>query len=164
MWHGNDAKTLTDKIAVALLYYGLLRSKEVLILKYKDVKLNIMDDVEVDFPYRTKRTAKVFSFKVPKFLKPTFSNYMTQFKQDENTLEQRFLKNWSGCKDGFRRTQNYGANKVALLAKKVAEFLGKTGPYTSHSFRRSTATILAEAGISVVRLVHPGRWKSVVTA
>ena len=60
-----------------------------------------------------------------------------------------------------------GINKIAALSKAVAVFPEKDlvkGNYTAHSFRRSAATALAEAGISVVALYHTGMWRSLKTA
>ena len=120
-------------------------------------------DIEVDFPYATKRSARGFSFKVPGWLKPSFVKYIGQFPlQREETT--RFLKNWTRSKDGRGRKQNDGINKISALLKAIAKWLGKSGSFTAHSFRRSAATSLAEVGISVVGLCHAGRWASLKTA
>ena len=51
------------------------------------------------------------------------------------------------------------------MAKELAARLGKDPKnYTAKSFRRSAATQLAEAGISVVGLQMAGNWKSTTTA
>ena len=57
-----------------------------------------------------------------------------------------------------------GINSIAGLSKLVATYLGKKGSFTGHSFRRSGATALAEAGISVVGLCHAGGWSSLKVA
>ena len=117
--------------------------------------------IEVNFPYKTKRSAKDFWYKIPVWLKPSFKKYFDQLHS--NSPDSRFLKNWSGGKNGCRK-QNYGINKIGGLAKSIALWLGITGNFTAHSFRRSAATSLAEAGISVVSLCHAGRWSSLKTA
>ena len=88
---------------------------------------------------------------------------MSQFPED-GTDGTEFLKNWSNSKDGRGRKQNLGLNKLNGFSKVAAKLLGKEGNFTTHSFRRSGATALAESGISVVGLCNSGRWKSLVTA
>ena len=162
-YNDNDPRELVNKISVCLAYYGLLRLEEVISLQKKDIVLDLTDDIEVNYPYSTKRSVKGFSFKVPGWLKPTFALYTSQFP-DNASPNDRFLKNWSKKKDGKGRIQNWGQHNLAKNAKAIATWLQKEGNYTAHSFRRSGATALAESGISVVGLCHAGRWKSLVTA
>ena len=54
----------------------------------------------------------------------------------------------------------YTNNNVAT----IAELLGLNGSYTSHSFRRSMASALAEVGVSEETLMRAGRWKSETAA
>ena len=57
----SNPKDLANKISVSLAYYGLLRLEEVITLKKKDIVLDLTDDIEVNYPYSTKRSAKGFS-------------------------------------------------------------------------------------------------------
>ena len=126
--------------------------------------MKVSDDcVDVTYPYATKRTARGFSYKIPSFLIKTFQLYMSQFPDDSDP-SSRFLKNWSKSKNGKGRIQNYGPNKLSALPKSIQKFLGKEGHYTPHTFRRSGATALAEAGISIVALCHAGHWSNLKTA
>ena len=164
----SDPKQLVSKVAVALLYYGLLRRCESLQIQLMDIEMGLTDDIDVNFPYKTKRSARGFSFKVPEWLKPTFRKYVAQFPENPHTEGKptRFLRNWTNSKDGLGRKQNMGCNRISLLAKEIAVYLGKpdVSKFTAHSFRRSGGTALAEAGISVVGLCHAGRWASLKTA
>ena len=73
----------------------------------------------------------------------------------------RFLQNWSPKKNGKGRIQNFGESGISDTVKKCAEWLGKSPKnFSAHSFRRFSATALANSGISVVGLTHAGRWKS----
>ena len=119
-------KDVVNKIAILLAYYGLLRLEEVIGIQKKDVRLDITTDVEVDYPYGTKRSAEGFSFKVPGLFKPLFQLYMNQFPLEADP-SSRFLKNWSKAKDGRGRLQNWGQNNLALQAKQIAVWLGKEG-------------------------------------
>ena len=78
---------------------------------------------------------------------------MNQYPEDVADGTE-FLKNWSDSKYGRGRKQNLGLNKLNGCSKVAAKLLGKEGSFTTHSFRRSGATALAESG----------RWKSLVTA
>ena len=80
---------------------------------------------------------------------------------------ERFLRTWIKSKDGKGRIQPMVCNKVRMLAKDVVVWLYgdiANKSYTTYSFRRSAATALAEAGISVVALCLAKRWGSLVTA
>ena len=62
-------------------------------------------------------------------------------------------------KDGIRR-ENQGKNQEKRL-RFVERKLGyPEGSLTSHSFRRSGATKLADSGISLINLKKAGRWRS----
>jgi hypothetical protein len=54
-----------------------------------------------------------------------------------------------------------GINSISQIGQKVAYFLGLNNPeaYTSHSFRRTGSTLLANEGISLFNLKRFGRWK-----
>ena len=68
----NKPEELKEKIVMALLYYGLLRSSEVLQLNFNDINLNLTENIEVNFPYLSKRSTRRFSFTIPSWLKPSF--------------------------------------------------------------------------------------------
>lgn len=92
----DDPKQLVDKIATSLKYYGILRRGESICLQLKDIQVDESEDIEIDYPYATKRSARGFS---PDWLKPSFVKYIAQFPlQSEETTS--FLKNWTWSKDG----------------------------------------------------------------
>ena len=168
MYDENKPSELQDKVTVSLLYCGLLRRAEVLQVEIKDVDYVLTESIEVNFPHPTKRSARGFSFTIPAWLKPTFIKYSSQIAEEQKP-ESRFLKNFSGGRGGKGRIQNMGTKMVGKLAKNVAVWVhgeekAKKLRLTTHSFRRSAATSLAEYGISIVALCHAGRWASVVTA
>ena len=123
----------------------------------------MIDDIEVNFPYPTKRSTRGYSSKVPPWLKPTFELYKSQLP-DKSPDDTIFLKNWTRCKDGKGRKLNMGIHSIGEISKLVAAYLGKKGTYPGHSLQRSCATILAETGISIVSICHAGGWSSVKTA
>lgn len=73
-----------------------------------------------------------------------------------------FLKYCSGkCVN-----QPVGKNTFAKIPALIAEFLKLKNPetYTGHSFRRTSATFLADTGIDVLGLKRHGGWKSTTVA
>lgn len=67
-------------------------------------------------------------------------------------------------KDGKPCVQAVGVNKMAKFPQIIADFIGIDGNFTGHTFRRSSATILADRGASVMQLKRLGRWKSSTVA
>lgn len=62
--------------------------------------------------------------------------------------------------DGKPTAKPIGINSLSGYPQIVGDFLGLGGHYTGHCFRRSAATIAADAGASDVDLKRFGRWKS----
>lgn len=58
--------------------------------------------------------------------------------------------------------QPLGINKIGSVPQEIAKFLGLENPhqYTGHAFRRSSATILVDAGGDITTLKRHGGWKS----
>lgn len=58
--------------------------------------------------------------------------------------------------------QVIGRHKFLSIPKKIAEFLNLPEPekYTGHSFRRTSATLLADAGADIITLKRHGGWRS----
>lgn len=62
--------------------------------------------------------------------------------------------------------QNIGHNTIGQMPKKIAAYLKLTctDSYTGHSFRRTSATILASSGGNILQLKQHGGWKSSTVA
>lgn len=58
--------------------------------------------------------------------------------------------------------QNIGHNTIGQMPKRIAMYLHLQNPgsYTGHSFRRTSATILASSGGNILQLKQHGGWKS----
>lgn len=69
------------------------------------------------------------------------------------------------CK-GVCNKQNIGLNTIAKVPKDIATFLKLPDPlmYTGHCFRRTSATLLVEAGGDILQLKRHGGWKSSTVA
>lgn len=62
--------------------------------------------------------------------------------------------------------QHVGINKIAEIPSLIAKYLGKESfkDYTGHCFRRTSATILADAGADITSIKRHGGWKSTSVA
>lgn len=63
-------------------------------------------------------------------------------------------------------SQRIGINKFTKMGRDIATFLQLPNPekYSGHSFRRSSATILVDAGGDITALKRHGGWKSTAVA
>ena len=150
-------------MAIALLYFGLLRIAEVHMVEVDDVKVEkrgLHDIIEVTFKHERKRRNEGFKYYVPSKYAPMFSRYLSELCQD--TIDKgklQFLKNWN--KMGKRRVQNTGKNSVNILYHAGCKILGTSSKgYSSHCWRRSAATNLADAGVSLINLKRHRQWQS----
>lgn len=66
------------------------------------------------------------------------------------------------CQNGKCTTQVVGKNKFGKMPEQIAQYLGLPNrkEYTGHSFRRTSATLLANAGANITTLKRHGGWKS----
>jgi hypothetical protein len=69
-------------------------------------------------------------------------------------------------RNGKPTRQNMGHNTIGKIPKNVATFLklNNVASYTGHTFRRTSATILAENGGDLLSLKRHGGWKSATVA
>ena len=65
-------------------------------------------------------------------------------------------------RDGKCSVQPVGINTFGKIPCKIAEYLRLSNPkeYTGHSFRKSSATLLADSGTDILQLERHGSWKS----
>jgi integrase len=86
-----------------------------------------------------------------------FRKYMDS--RPSQTKHDRFFLTYRG---GKCTQQPVGVNTIGGIPKKVATALGLSEPanYTGHCFRRSSASLLADAGADVHTLKRHGGWKS----
>lgn len=84
--------------------------------------------------------------------------YMNQRSQKGKT-DRFFFQNYQ---KGKCTAQTIGINKFGNMPKEIATFLGLPDAeyYTGHSFRRTSATLLADSGANLTSLKRLGGWKS----
>ena len=81
----------------------------------------------------------------------------------ENVVSDRFFVNYQNGKCSI---QFIGKHKFSKMPNEITLFLQLENPetYTGHAFRRTSATLLAQSGASMLRLKNLGGWKSDSTA
>lgn len=80
-----------------------------------------------------------------------------------NTTHGRFFVQY---RRGICTTQCVGINSFGKMPSEIAAYLKLKDPtqYTGHSFRRSSATILADSGAGIINVKRLGGWKSTTVA
>ena len=142
-------------IGEILMYYGLLRMINVLNVEVKDVETTKGKGVAVSFNHQRKRNNPGFTFHVPIIYLAIFKRYQSGLNPyAKNT--SRFLKNFNHRTKLWN--QNAGRNVISCWVSRMCEVLGlpKDG-CTTHVFRRSAATNLADSGVSFVNLKRHGQ-------
>jgi hypothetical protein len=77
----------------------------------------------------------------------------------ENISHKRLFINYRNKKC---TVQPVGVNTLSKFPQKIAQFIGLQNPeeYTGHSFRRSSATLLADSGADITVVKRHGGWRS----
>lgn len=167
-WFAKAPSTAEDcqNRAMALVaFFGCLRSCELVALELKDIE-EIADGVLIRIT-RMKTTARETRFIVPYTSFSCSAVSPAKVVLDYIAVVRPWLishklsRLWPRpIKSGYS-SQFRGKNHMTVIAKAIAEFLNlNTANYTSHSFRRSSATAVADNGMSLLNLKRFGGWKS----
>ena len=110
---------------------------------------------------RDTKTKQTRSFTITGKFYEYFKKYAMLRPSDVN--EQRFFLNYQKQKC---TKQPVGVNKFGYVPKEIATYLHLETPklYTGHCFRRSSATILVDAGGDITTHKRHGGWKSTSVA
>lgn len=156
----NEPDSLIIKVSMILGIYGALRVSEIINIHFEDIRHENGNYVVHIKTSKTDQAGIGFEFIITP--KPMTSicpcDYLTTYISLFQKPEGRFLRRFN--KNGQPTNQALGVNTVATFPSKVAAFLNLPGDYTGHCFRRSSATILADAGANNLQLKRHGRWKS----
>ncbi|XP_066582333.1 uncharacterized protein [Prorops nasuta] len=153
-----DTDYLMIKVALGIGIMGACRREELYNLLINDVEV-FDNTILVNIP--TNKTNKPRAFT----LIGTISNLCKKYiNLRPNGMENKkfFLKYTKGrCSK-----QVVGINTFGKMSKDIAIFLKLKDPqlYTGHTFRRSSATLLVDAGGDLLALKRHGGWKSNSTA
>lgn len=159
----NDSINLWKKVAAIIGIFGFTRKKELTNVEFED--LTIHDDVIIVDINRKKQV----SSPVVSQATITDKNLIDIVKQYVNCFPEsaRSGRLFHKMNDKMvPNRQNIGENPIAHVPKDIASFLNKPNlkEYTSHCFRRTAATILAESGASLSELKIAGAWNSSTVA
>jgi hypothetical protein len=137
--------------------YGLLRGAEIESLTFEQMKF----EGEICF-VTVQRKKHGGSLKASTFAitDPVCVSIIRQYC-DFFTESERTGRLFRYLNSGRSTNRPIGKNKLSKYPQDVAKFLGldPTG-YSGHCWRRTGATILAEADVSLIQLKHAGGWRS----
>ena len=155
-------------IIISLMIAGLLRQTEVFMIEVDEVKLcENTRRVFFEFAHATKTRARGFGFMLPTGTYQWFRSYIRTLAPKKGfttpLAKTQFLKNHN-VKTG-KRYLNTGRDRISYILRRIEVFLGlPKGTLTSHCFRRTGATLLANSDISLIGLKRAGRWKGFKSA
>lgn len=134
---------------------GGLRREEIYNIRTDDITIDNQKNLLISIP-KTK-TGQAKSFVVEGELREIVAKY--QALRPANIPNNKFLINYQ---QGKCSIQVIGINKIGSMPKRIAAYLAKPNPssYTGHSFRRTSATLLVDAGADITELKRHGGWKS----
>lgn len=140
---------------MALGIAGACRREELCNLTVNDIEDHGSSLALIKIP-KTK-TNKPRSFAVTSEIHSLFQKY--RLLRPVNCKTDRFFLNYQ---NGKCTNQPIGINKFSKMPREIATVLKLPNPekYTGHSFRRTSATLLADAGADITTLKRHGGWQS----
>lgn len=133
---------------------GACRANELNSMNVDDIK-DLGSAILVTVPKTKTKIVRTFT---------VTDNFYTIYKKyadlrPPNFTSKSFFINYQ---KGKCTAQKIGINKFGNMGKQMAAFLKLPSPnmYTGHSFRRSSATLLVDAGGDITALKRHGGWKS----
>ncbi|KAK5645176.1 hypothetical protein RI129_006476 [Pyrocoelia pectoralis] len=153
-----DSNYLLTKVVLIFGIMGACRRQEMHSLKFNDVSdLKTLILVTI----RDTKTKTTRKFTITGKYYDVCKKYMDL--RPKICTTQNFFNNYF---HGKCTVQNVGINKFGSMGKTIATYLNLPYPhlYTGHCFRRSSATILVDAGGDITTLKRHGGWKSTTVA
>ncbi|XP_073956428.1 uncharacterized protein [Choristoneura fumiferana] len=149
-----DNQYLATKVALIFGITGACRRQELNNITTKDIE-NHGEMLLVKIPNTKNKIPRSFTIHGPfyEIVKKYESLRSTKGKSD------RFFQNFQ---NGKCTSQPIGVNKFGSMPREIAKFLGlpQADAYTGHSFRRTSATLLANSGADILTLKRHGGWRS----
>lgn len=134
------------------------RTNEIHAIKMNDIS-NINKTMLVTIPVTKTKTVRKFT------ITGKFYDIVQKYidLRPPNVSTDNFFLNYQ---KGKCTSQNIGVNKISKMGRDIANYLKlpEAEKYTGHSFRRSSATILVDAGADITALKRHGGWKSTSVA
>ncbi|KAI4465068.1 phage integrase-related [Holotrichia oblita] len=141
----------------AILIIGIAeacRTVELCNMKVADVDLR-EDIIVINIPHTKNKSCRKFVIVEPMWIDVVTRYWMIRPSPD---IPRLFI----GFRSEKPTRQNMGHNTISTSAIKIATYLKlpDANNYTGHSFRRTSATILADNGGDILSLKRYGGWKS----
>ena len=169
----NSGAFLLDKVILVFGIFGGCRSiSELLPITFNDI--NIIDEagIWVNFtsPKRRGQPGKIYQFLIPS----EFSHFWVQYTTALGSKAKGNI--FKSCPSKEREDiprhhwsfidANLGKNSITKHIQAIARWLQKDDPFsfTSHSLRRTSATLMADAGATSTQLQTHFGWKNQATA
>lgn len=134
---------------------GACRREELVNITTKDIEILNKSSALIKIPKTKTNIQRSFT------ISDDFFNIFEKYRalRPANATTNRFFLNY---RNGKCTQQVIGINKFGSMPKEIATYLNLPDPksYTGHTFRRTSATLLAEAGADVTVLKRHGGWKS----
>lgn len=155
----DDYKYLLHKVALIIGLFGACRCDELVKLSINDI-----DDrgtyLLVTLPNTKTNIVRKFTIIGDGYSVNIIDLYKKYvLLRPSKVSTSRFFLNYQ---KGKCTVQPVGINKISGFPKEIAMFLNLPNPeiYTGHSFRRTSATFLANGGGDLLALKQHGGWKS----
>lgn len=158
---------LTVKLVILFCYYGALRMSECCYLLRDSVNETAAGLLVKVIRKKTDKAQLGQTFVVPKIEDPNvcFYNPLDLWNDYRNLTRNNTHKRlWlqRDAKTNIYKNIPIGKNMMGKFTVIAAEFLKLEDPlsYTSHALRATSATVLADSGVSLENLKRHGQWKS----
>ncbi|KAJ8665302.1 hypothetical protein QAD02_006964 [Eretmocerus hayati] len=150
-----DDEYFLIKVILIVGVIGCCRKSELVYLLMSYVTVT-NSSIVIDIPSEVTKNLMKNTFSI---VGPFFTIVKRYLDARKHIKHERFFLTY---RDGNFINLACGEKTIGGVPKAVAEFLGLPEPerYTSHSIRRSSATVYAESGCTEVELKRHGRWAS----
>lgn len=158
----DEDSELARKLYILFSFFCAARIEDMVSLRFEQVKIAEKRDGLIISIHRGKTGVDSKKF-IPQTNSPLscpLMLYMRYVALVPNDAERFFLR----FGNGKYENRPLGRHTLEAIAKWMANELGLEGKYTSHSFRSSSATAMAENGASIEQIMTAGDWKSPTVA
>ncbi|KAI4461111.1 phage integrase-related [Holotrichia oblita] len=153
-----DIHVVPDEVILIIGIAGACRTDELCNMKVAHVDLR-KDIIVINIPHTKNKSCRKFVIVEPMWIDVVTRYVLIRPSPD---IPRLFI----GFRSGKPTRQNMGHNTISTSAIKIVTYLKlpDANNYTGHSFRRTSATILADNGGDILSLKRHGRWKSSTVA
>lgn len=152
-----------EKAALIIGAYGGLRVDEMSFLEIQNFRKDPDDNYWVTYRVSKQKQDVTNSFHIPQKNSSHITKYIEEIDETEGRFFRRFLPTNKGKKDAGKFSMApMGKNIIARIPHEIAKYLNLPNAelYTGHSFRRTSATLFANAGATKMDLKKHLNWKS----